>query len=91
MGFPRIQAELVQLHNNRKSSEMVVRGWYMTHFDRIDILNTKKLGLGGFRILSVLQRSIRDFLGFFWEISIVALNPQKSSASTFEFEIFFQK
>ena len=59
---------------------MVVRGWYMAHFDRRDFLNTKKIGLGGFRNLPDLPRSIREILGFFREIFVVTQNPQKSSA-----------
>ena len=91
MRFPGYPPKVVQLHNNRKSSEMVVQGWYITHFDRRDILNTQKICLGGFRNLSDLQRSNHVFLGFFREILVDVQNPQKSSASTFEFEIFFQK
>ena len=74
-----------------KSWIMVVRGRYMTHFDRRDLLKSKKTGLGGFRNLSDLQRSIHQFLRFFREISDITRNLKKSSASTFEFEIFFQK
>ena len=65
MRFPGYPPKVVQLHNNRKSSEMVVQGWYITHFDRRDILNTQKICLGGFRNLSDLQRSIHEFLGNF--------------------------
>ena len=88
--FPGDPPKVVQLQNNRKSAKMVVWGWYMTHFDRKNILNSKKICLGGFRNLSDLQRSIHEFLGFFWEISTEAQNPQKSSASTLDLENFFQ-
>ncbi len=44
--FPENPSKVIQLHNYIKSSEMVVRGWYMTYFDRRDILNSKKIGLG---------------------------------------------
>ena len=40
--FPRNQPKMAQLHQNTTSSEMVVRGWYTTHFDRRDLLNSKK-------------------------------------------------
>ena len=59
--FPENPSKVIQLHNYIKSSEMVVRGWYMTHFDRRDVLNTEKICLDGFRNLSDIQRSIRDF------------------------------
>ena len=83
--------KMARLHKYRKSSEMVVQGWHMTHYNRKDILNTKKLCLGGFRNLSDLQRSNHVFLGFFREILVDVQNPKKSSASTFEFENFAQK
>ncbi len=54
MGFSGNPSKTVELHNNRKSSEMVARGWYMTHFDRRDFLNSKKIGLGEFRDFSDL-------------------------------------
>ena len=91
MRFPGNPPKVVQLQNSRKSAKMVVWGWYMTHFDRKNFLNSKKICLGGFRNLSDLQRSIREFLGFFWEISSVAQNPKNPSASTLDLEIFFQK
>ena len=42
MGFQGNQPKMAQLRNNITSSKMVVRGWYMTHFDRRDPLNSKK-------------------------------------------------
>ena len=60
--FRVIRQEMAKLQNYIKSSEMVVRGWYMTHFDRRDVLNTKKICLDGFRNLSDIQWPIRDFL-----------------------------
>ena len=50
--FREIRQEMVEFQNYIKSSEMVVRGWYMTHFDRRDILKSKKFGLGRFRDFS---------------------------------------
>ncbi len=44
--FREILQEMVEFQNYIKSSEMVARGWYMTHFDRRDILKSKKFGLG---------------------------------------------
>ena len=41
MRFPGNQPEILQLHKNITSSKMVVRGWYMTHFDPRDLLNSK--------------------------------------------------
>ena len=46
--FRVIRQEMAKLQNYIKSSEMVVRGWYMTHFDRRDVLNTKKICLDEF-------------------------------------------
>ena len=62
MGFPRNPPKMFEFHENRKLSEMVVRGWYMTHFDRRDLQKSKKLFWGRFRITS-------DFSGPICEIS----------------------
>ena len=70
---------------------MVVRGRYMTHFDRRDLLKSKKLVWDRFRNMPALQRSICEFLGFFRGISRIAQNPQKPSASTLDLEFFFSK
>ena len=63
--LPEIPPNMARLHKYRKSSEMVVRGWYMTHFDRRNVLNSEKLGFGRFRTFSDHQRSIFDFSMFF--------------------------
>ena len=57
----RKSAKMVELHNNRKSLEMVVRGWYMTHFDRRDLLKSKKLVWGGFSNMSDYSGPICEF------------------------------
>ena len=67
MGFPGNQPKITKLHQNIISSEMVVRGWYMTHFDRRDPLNSKKLVWGGFHNLPDLPGLICEFSGFFWK------------------------
>ena len=58
---------MLQLRDHRTSSKMVVRGWYMTHFDRRDLLNSKKQVWGGFRNLPDLCGPICDFSRFFWK------------------------
>ena len=65
MGFPGNQPKMAQLHKNTTSWEMVVRGWYMTHFDRRDLLNSKKLVWDGFHNLPDLPGPICDFSRFF--------------------------
>ncbi len=91
MGFPGNPPKIIEIRQNRKSSKMVVWGWYMTHFDRRDFLKPKKIDLDDFRILPDLQEPICEFSDFFWEISIWAEILWKSSAGTFDFEIFVQK
>ena len=61
MRFPGIRPKMAQLHKNTTSSKMVARGWYMTHFDRRDLLNSKKLGWDGFHNLSDLHEPICVF------------------------------
>ena len=82
---------MLQLHNYRKSSEMVVRGWYLTENDRRDILNSKKLGLGWFmhliRLLWADMRFFPIFQGNFANFE----NSEKPIFLTFESENFFQK
>ena len=56
----------------------------------------QKIGLGGFRNLSDLQRAIHQFLRFFGEISVITRNfknrvPQLSSSNFFSKIIFMQK
>ena len=58
MGFPEIRPKMLQLRDHITSSKMVVRSWYMTHFDRTDLLNSKKQVWGGFRKLSDLYGPI---------------------------------
>ena len=65
MGFSINQPKMGQLHKNTTSSEMVVRGWYTTHFDRRDLLNSEKNVWGGFPNLRGLHGPIRDFSRFF--------------------------
>ena len=65
MRFPGNQLKMLQLHNNITFSKMVVRGCYMTHFDRRDLLNSKKLVWGGFPNLPDLPGPICDFTRFF--------------------------
>ena len=67
--FPENPSKVVQLHNYIKSSEMVVRGWYMTHFDRRDILNSKKIGLGWYCNYSDSSVLILRNFSIFSEIS----------------------
>ena len=63
--FSRIQPKMVELHKSRKSSKMIVYGWYMTHFDRRDILKSKKLGLGWFWNFFDFPGPIYEFSRFF--------------------------
>ena len=65
MGFPEIPEKMVELHNYIKSWEMVARGWYTAHFDRTDLLNTKKIGLDGFCHLSNFSGPICEISRFF--------------------------
>ena len=65
MGFPEIPGKMVKLHNYIKSWEMVARGWYTAHFNRTDILNTKKISLDGFCHLSNFSGPICEISRFF--------------------------
>ena len=65
MGFPGNQPKMVQLHGPITFSKMVVRGWYMPHFDRRDLLNSKKQVWGGFRNLPGLYGPICEIFRFF--------------------------
>ena len=82
MGFPGNQPKITQLHKNITSSKMVVRGWYMTHFDRRDLLNSKKK----FGIVSTTYMTSPDrfaiFLDFFLEIPRWAADPRKPNTRT---------
>ena len=90
-GFPGNRSKMPQLHKIRKSSEMVVRGWYMTHFDRRDLLHSKKQVWGGFRNYSDLQKPICEKFSIFSEISVWAAGSRKPIFLTSESEIFFEK
>ena len=65
MGFPGNQPKMVQLHGPITFSKMVVRGWYMPHFCRRNLLNSKKQVWGGFRNLPGLYGPICEFYRFF--------------------------
>ena len=91
MGFPGNRPKMPQLHKFRKSSEMVVRGWYMTHFDRRDLLQSKKQVWGGFRNLSDLPGPICEISRFFSEISVWEAGSRKPIFLTSEYENFFEK
>ena len=80
MGFPGNQPKITQLHKNITSSKMIVRGWYMTHFDRRDLLNSKKQVWGGFHNIPDLPGPICDFFSDFSEISWWAADPQNPSS-----------
>ena len=70
MGFPGNQTKMLQLHEHKTSSKMVVRGWYMTHFNRRDLLNSKKQVWGGFRNLPGLCGQICEFSRFFGNFNL---------------------
>ena len=59
------RSKMLQLHQIRKSSKMIVRGWYIPHFERRDLLHSKKQVWGGFCNLSDLPGLICDFSRFF--------------------------
>ena len=86
IGFPGNQPKIPQLHKNTTSSEMIVRGWYMTHIDRRDLLNSKKKGWGGFHNLSGLPGPICDFSRFFWGFRAAPQILEKPSSWTSESE-----
>ena len=68
--FPRNQPKMTQLHKSTTSSQMVVRGWYMTLFDRRDLLNSEKNVWDGFHHLSAIPGPICDFSRIFQEIRV---------------------
>ena len=86
MGFPGNQPKIVQLHGPITFSKMVVRGWYMPHFDRRDLLDSKKTGLGWFPQLARPPRADLRFFSIFSEISIWAAATQKVIFLTSESE-----
>ena len=65
IGIPGNPQKMVEFHENRKSPEMVVGDWYMTHFDRRDLLKSKKLAWGRFRNMPDLPGPICEILRFF--------------------------
>ena len=65
MGFPENRPKMPQLHGPITFSKMDVRGWYMPHFDRRDLLNSKKQVWGGFRNLPGLYGPICEISRFF--------------------------
>ena len=91
MRFPGNRPEMLKLHYHITSSKMVVRGWYMTHFDRRDLLNSKKQVWGGFRNLPDLCGPICEFSRFFSKISSCAADRKISIFLTFESEKNVQK
>ena len=70
---------------------MVVRGWYMTHFDRRDLLHSKKICLDGFCTFSDLYVLICEFSRFFRKFRLVRLVRGKNIFPTVNSEKFFQK
>ena len=82
---------MLELHKIRKLSEMVVRGWYMPHFNRRDLLNSKKTGLGWVpQLVRPPRADLRNF-SIFSEISVWAADREKPIFLTFESEKKFQK
>ena len=63
-GNPR---KTVELQNYIKSWKMVVRSWYMTHFDRRDLLKSKKIVSERFRNIPGLPGSIFEIFRFIWD------------------------
>jgi len=90
MGFPGNRPKMVQLHNNITSSKMVVRGWYMPHFDRTDLLESKKQVWGGFRNLSDLRGPICEISRFFRNFRSGRLIAKNRFFLTFESEKNFK-
>ena len=69
MSFLENRPKMPQLHGPITFSKMVVRGWYMPHFDRRDLLDSKKQVWGGFRNLPGLYGPISEIFSIFSEIS----------------------
>ena len=86
MGFPGNQPKMIQLHQNITSSEMVVRGWYMTRFDHRDLLNSEKKVWDGFHNLPALTGPICDFSRFSRGFRARRLILEKPSSWTSESE-----
>ena len=96
MRFQGNQPEMHQLDDYIISSKIVVWGWYMTHFDRRDLLKSKKKVWDGFHHLSVIPGPICDFPRIFREFRGGPRILEKPSSWTSESEknvqksIFFQ-
>ena len=86
MRFPGNQPKMPHLHRNITSSEMVVRGWYMTYFDRRYLTISKKIGLGWFPRLTRPPRTDSRFFRIFSRISSWATDPRKPISWTSESE-----
>ena len=65
MPFLENRPKMPPLHGPITFSKMDVRGWYMPHFDRRDLLDSKKQVWGGFRNLPGLYGPICEFSRFF--------------------------
>ena len=90
MWFPTHQPKKPQLHNYRKSSIMVIRGWYLTHFDSRDLLKSKKNWFGWIpQLIRSPRADLRNF-PIFPEFSQISTGSKKPIFLTFESEIFFK-
>ena len=69
MRFPENSPKMVELHNYIKSSEMVLWGRYMIHFDRRDLLKSKKISLGSIPQHIRTPRADSRIFAIFSEIS----------------------
>ena len=61
MRFPGNRPKMPKLLKNIISSKIVLRGWFMTLFDRRDLLNSEKNVWGGFPNFPDLSGPICDF------------------------------
>ena len=89
--FRVIRQEMAKLQNYIKSSEMVVRGWYMTHFDRRDILNSKKIGLGWYCNYSDSYVLILRIFSIFFGNFVLSRKSSKTDFSNFRLRNFSSK
>ena len=83
--------KMTQLHKYKKSSEMVVRGWYMAQIDRTGLLKSKKIGLGwycNYSDSSVLI--LRNFSIFFLNF-VLSRKSSKNDFSNFRLRNFSSK
>ena len=89
MGFPGNQPEMLQLRDHITFSKIVVRGWYMPHFDRRDLLNSEKQVWGGFRNLPDLCEPICGISRFFAEkVIFLTLESEKNDRKLIFFKFF---